>query len=212
MKLKVRYNYAEEVCSPYHEGYSWKAYQTSVTVEIKELSDAEAPLAFVLHRNGKPDQDVRVLDGQYYWNVQFIDTKGDKTVPFGLYNVTTQNVIWNDFFLKFSLMQATDRKLPAQKKVLDKANSIIIVEGKVYSRESEPVYEVQDLEGKRLFLHIVPKLQNRHGKRFSALNRDSLHEFIYSELSSHECKDNPFEDCKIDVLDKNYVHFKRNKR
>lgn len=53
MKLKVRYNYAEEVCSPYHEGYSWKAYQTSVTVEIKELTDAEAPLAFVLHRSDK---------------------------------------------------------------------------------------------------------------------------------------------------------------
>ena len=209
MKLKVNFNYVSEENSPSDNSIIAKRRHTSIVSNIRELADTEAPLAFVLHHPDKPNQEVRIVDGEYFWQMLTIEAKGNRPLRDSYKHVTTENVYWDHLFYEFNLIPQKEGKEQVRQRVLDKASSIIIVGGKLYRKYSEPVYELECL-GKYCLVTRIATSGSRYprGTRFTALKREQMHVAILENLTSLECKDDPFESCYIEVIEEKYVNIK----
>lgn len=209
MKLKVNFNYISEENSPLDNSIIARRRNTSIITNIRELADAEAPLAFILHHPDKPNQEVRVVDGEYFWQMLTIEAMGNRPLKDSYKAVTTENVYWNHLFYEFNLIPPKEGKEQIRQRVLDKAKAIIIVGGKFYRKYSEPVYELECL-GKYCLITRIATSGSRYprGTRFTALERELMHDTILENLADLECKDDPFESCYIEVVDEKFVNSK----
>lgn len=209
MKQKVNFNYISEEKSPSDYSIIAKRRHSSIVTNIRELADTDAPLAFILHHPDKPDQEVRVVEGEYFWQMFTIEAKGNRPLRDSYKHVTTENVYWNHLFYEFNMIPQKEGKEQVRQRVLDKANSIIIVNGKIYRKYSEPVYELECFDKYCLVTRIATSgSRYPRGTRFTALEREQMHDAILGNLADLKCKDDPFESCYIEIIDKKYVNSK----
>lgn len=186
-------------------------------VEIKEVSHEEAPMvmSFIL---GNPKVDctiVRAFGGELYWSrkVHFKDGKKKK-----FHNAkATEYEFDKHLEFKYCLKNLTDRKM-SKSDILSLirkcAENYIIVDGYVYEKNKEPIYQIDSYGDEYcLGLSVSPFWRNdilpyQEDTFFSALERDKLIKELERRLPSYTIKRNPIKMAYIKVWDKRYVKFR----
>lgn len=115
---------------------------------------------------------------------------------------------WQGYFQEFHSIRPIEGKETVLKRIEEKSGRLLIVDGLVYRRAEEPIYELEIMGNN---LHLTKKDNtNKRGYRYSALEREDLRNDILTLLPSMEKENkNPFEDCFIEVHDEKYITFHR---
>lgn len=151
MKTTIKVTYTEMVTPPRCRKARPQNGKTEITVNIRELSDQQAPIAFVVSEYDREPRKVRQYKGKLYRQVQdmqpqYLKTnKRDESRPFWLNRTADTFSVhpytcgrYNADFKEYVYPTLAEQKATARKY----AENHIIVDGEVYERTGEPYYYV----------------------------------------------------------------------
>lgn len=220
MNIQHHYNFENIVR---FDKLSRKVYKCEgiAEIEIKEVSHDEAPMvmSFILENPKVDCTIVRAFEGNLYWSrkVCVIDGKKKK-----YHNAkATEYDFDKNLFFKYAFKNMTDHKLSKSdivSLVRKCAEDCIIVDGYVYEKDKEPIYQIDSYGDDYCLGLSVSKLWRDDillyptYTFFSALERDELIKEMERLLPSYIIKRNPIKMAYIKVWDKRYVKFRHQKQ
>lgn len=223
MKVNVEYEYLSQYLPPRCKKLREKLIRCDMDVKILEVSHEDAPMVMAFIAFGQQVTIVRAYKGKLYWSYQVRGyRKNDVAKPIWV-NAKADSFPWHHF-LSASIYKwvpigdvSTMGKKPViatqmevKREIRKKANSFIIVDGLVYSLESEPVYTIETFGVCDSLGLSIGKVDSIHYPDFhySALEREACHEDIQLRLVFYRKKVDPMKTCYIKVWDKSWVKFK----
>jgi len=222
MKVRKEFEYIKEYFPPRCRKPREKVITSHITLTVEEPSTLEAPVVMAFTSYGRQVTIVRAYKGKLFWSYQLRGySKRDKENRVWI-NQKIEGFSWT-FHLEGSpykwvkdedgstfqhSVRATKQEVIEMMR--DKASRFIIVDGYVYSQESEPIYTicsfgVCDSLGLSIGQSDCVNYPDFH---YSALERDKLLENIKERLVFYREKFDPSGLCYIKVWDKQYVKFK----
>lgn len=214
MKQNIGFTYTEEYLpTPRCRKFREREVTSSIAVCIKECKKEEAPLVMSVKTPFSDDTEIRIFRGKLYRNVQWWNVEEGKDK-----NETCQSIDWQ-FYLwgqeTYNDCKWSNRRGDAHSKkaIKNRASKLLVVDGMVFERTTEPVYNItcfglNDSVG--MFVEYRDRFSTQKGC-YSALEREECHEELKDRLA--HCRniyDNyPYH--VIEVFDEQWVKFRHKK-
>lgn len=214
MKQEIKFTYTEQYLpTPRSRKMREREVQGSVMVTIRHIFSLDA-LKVMRVRDTKNDvMDIVSYQGKLYRNLQGRNFKLNKDV-----NVTAEEMNWQMLLWGYERMSRVENR-PQTKEgaialIKKNAKEYIILSGYIYERTPEPIYKIVSfglLHSAGMFIDWAWKENRNSFCTYSALERKECHADLKEHLSHCTMKYDNSERVMIEVLDKNFVRFKRNK-
>lgn len=193
-----------------------KMVEGSVSVNIKECTREEAPIAMVVKSFDCQEREIRAYKGNLYGNVQ--DRLKERPVDGDMeINVTADSFEWQTYLgggLTWDLLFEPTEDLFKQH-IKKAAAKYLLIDGMVFERTTEPVYNITIfgvMYSAGMFIDHKDKHTSRNPLNFSALEREKCKETLRKLLAKCEQKRDNSEFYDIQVLKPEYVKYKRPKK
>lgn len=179
MKQNILFPYTEEYLpTPWCRNIETREVTASVCVNIEECSKEDTTLVMVVKKPHWEIREIRFFEGQLYRNVQ----KPSKDIV-SIVNQKAESINWQNHI--WSKRRATSRCFNKEtdseivkNKVVERASELLIIDGMVFEKTTEPVYEIYfspNKKGVGLNIKVIIPNDNR-GDRLLPL-------FIFSGCS-----------------------------
>ena len=182
-------------------------------VNIREMSCTDTPLVMRVRDCDNDIMNIVSFRGKLYRNLQGRNFNLNKDVNITAGEMDWQRLIWGEERM-LRVENRPDNKESIVDSIKKKAKRFIIVGGYVYERTLEPIYKIVSfgvLHSAGMFVDWAWKENDRSFATYSALERKACQDDLKEELTHCTVKYDNSERVMIEVFDKKYVRFKRNK-
>lgn len=217
MKQNILFTYTEEYLpTPRCRNIKTREVAASVCVNIKECKKEDAPLVMVVKKPHWETCEIRVFEGKLYRNVQ----KPSKDIVL-IVNQKAESINWQNHI--WSKRRATSMRFNTEtdseivkNKVTERASELLIIDGMVFEKTIEPVYEIYfpiNKKGGRLNINYISDLiEDPDDLYFSALERKECLDTYKHILASNPYAEDFSDMYNIIVLAPEYVKYKSHNR
>lgn len=213
MKQNILFTYTEEYLpTPRCRNIKTREVAASVCVNIKECKKEDAPLVMVVKKPHWETCEIRVFEGKLYRNVQKPSKDIVSIVNQKAESINWQNRIWSKrraTSMRFNT--ETDSEI-VKNKVTERASELLIIDGMVFEKTIEPVYEIYfsiNKEGVGLNINYISDLvEDPDNLYFSALERKECLDTYKHILASNPYAEDFSDLYNIVVWNPEYVKYK----
>ena len=213
MKQNILFTYTEEYLpTPRCRNIKTREVTASVCVNIEECSKEDTTLVMVVKKRHWETCEIRVFEGQLYRNVQKPSRESITIANQKAKSIDWQKCIW-------SIRRATSMRFNTEtdseivkNKVTERASELLIIDGMVFEKTTEPVYEIYfSLNKKGVGLNInymSDYIEVSDNLYFSALERKECLGTYKHILASKPYAEDYSDLFNIGVLAPEYVKYK----
>ena len=213
MKQNILFPYTEEYLpTPWCRNIETREVTASVCVNIEECSKEDTTLVMVVKKPHWEIREIRFFEGQLYRNVQ----KPSKDIV-SIVNQKAESINWQNHI--WSKRRATSRCFNKEtdseivkNKVTERGSELLIIDGMVFEKTTEPVYEVYfspNKKGVGLNINYMSDfIEVSDDLYFSALERKECLDTYKHILASNPYAEDYSDLFNIDVLAPEYVKYK----
>lgn len=214
MKKEIKFTYIEQYLpTPRSRKMREREAQGSVTVAIRHMFSQNVRKVMIVRDCENDMMDIVNYNGKLYRNLQGRNFKFNKDV-----NITAEEMDWQILLWGYERMLRVENR-PQTKEgaialIKKEASKYIIIGDYVYERTPEPIYKIVGFglfHSAGMFIDWAWKENRNSFNSYSALERKESQEALKEYLSHCTEKHDNSESVMIEVLDKSFVRFKRNK-
>lgn len=213
MKQNILFTYTEEYLpTPLCRNIKTREVAASVCVNIKECKKEDAPLVMVVKKPHWETCEIRVFEGKLYRNVQKPSKDIVLIVNQKAESINWQNHIWSKRrSTSRCFNKETDSEI-VKNKVTERASELLIIDGMVFEKTIEPVYEIYfsiNKKGVGLNINYISDLvEDPDNLYFSALERKECLDTYKHILASNPYAEDFSDLYNIVVWNPEYVKYK----
>lgn len=214
MRQEIKFTYIEQYLpTPRSKKMREREAKGTVTVTIHHMFSQDVHKVMRVRDFENDMMDIVSYNGKLYRNLQGRNFKLNKDV-----NVTAEEMDWQMLLWGHERMSRVENRPQTKEGAIDlikkEASKFIIVGDYVYERTPEPIYKIVSfglLHSAGMFIDWAWKENRNSFCTYSALERKECHADLKEHLSHCTMKYDNSERVMIEVIDKNFVRFKRNK-
>lgn len=217
MKQNILFTYTEEYLpTPRCRNIKTREVTASVCVNIEECKKEDVPLVMVVKKIHWEAREIRVFKGQLYRNVQKSSRESVTVVNQKAESIDWQNRIWSKRrATSMRLNKETDSEI-VKNKVIERASDLLIIDGMVFEKTIEPVYEIYFSTNKKQaglnINYISDFIEEPDDLYFSAMERKECLDTYKNILASNPYAEDYSDLYNIVVLAPEYVKYQSHNR
>lgn len=215
MRKAIKFVFTERYLPPRCRKFRERDRQSSITVNIKECKEEDAPLAMIVKRHDCEDCEIRVFKGRLYRNAQGLNFSQVEGEPLKLNetinSMNWQFALWGNAYYNHCRWNGERGDASSIESIRNRASEYLIIGNMVFERTTEPVYHIVCF-GNKPDAGVFVDYWHEDLKGcncYSALEREECYNSLESILSPSSFKLDKSARDYIQVLMPEFVKFKR---